>query len=484
MGEAWSDWFASDLQVRDGLKTDDARRRRARSTSASTRSRPAHPALQALDCPVGVDRPGLPRRRRDRRRRLHVRRLRQGRRRAARSTPTARSGPRRCGTCARRWRSRSASDELGLELAEILVTDGMRALAARADDARHAQRDPRRRSGRLRRRRCTTSSGTSSASAGWATSPPPPTAPTPRPAEDFSTPPDPDGPTGTVTGVVTDADSGLPLAGVQVGFGGHTTDPAFGDYLADDDRRRRAATRSRTCRRAPTRSSPSSPTPATTRSSRATSPSTTDATTTRDAAMRRDWAALGGGADGRVRSATTPARPSAAASRRPSTSRRARPGRRSTPTAPIPGNPHAGPPTVVLELPQTIDVTSFLVDPSAGCGDGASATTREYHDRDLRRRHDLPARRRRHRANEFTDDDIGTAQRARRRPARRATASGSSALTLLSPLRVDPECAPTACSGTDFIDLSEFEVLGGPPNVLPVGHAGGRQSRRRRPARR
>ena len=44
-----------------------------------------------------------------------------------------------------------------------------------------------------------------------------------RPVEDFSAPPDADGPAGTVTGVVTDAGSGLPLQGVRAGLAGHTT---------------------------------------------------------------------------------------------------------------------------------------------------------------------------------------------------------------------------------------------------------------------
>ena len=71
-------------------------------------------------------------------------------------------------------------------------------------------------------------------------------------------------------------------------------------------------------------------------------------------------------------------------------------------------------------------------------------------------------------ANEFTDDDIG--QLADLQPTG-ATGAGVRfvRVTLLSPLRVDPECAPSSCSGTDFIDLSEFEVLGGSPNTLPSG---------------
>ena len=43
------------------------------------------------------------------------------------------------------------------------------------------------------------------------------------PLEDFNTPPAEDAPTGTVSGTVTSADTGLPLSGVPVGFGGLTT---------------------------------------------------------------------------------------------------------------------------------------------------------------------------------------------------------------------------------------------------------------------
>ena len=42
---------------------------------------------------------------------------------------------------------------------------------------------------------------------------------------------------------------------------------------------------------------------------------------------------------------------------------------------------------------------------------------------------------------------------------------------MLSPLRRATDCVPPACSGTDFIDMTEFEVLGGQPNALPTGLA-------------
>ena len=62
------------------------------------------------------------------------------------------------------------------------------------------------------------------------------------PIEDFNLPPAPDAPTATVEGTVTSADTGLPLEGITVGFGGHTTDPSFPSNLSDTDRRRRATT--------------------------------------------------------------------------------------------------------------------------------------------------------------------------------------------------------------------------------------------------
>jgi hypothetical protein len=52
-----------------------------------------------------------------------------------------------------------------------------------------------------------------------------------QPVEDFSMPPAPDTPRGTVTGKVTDGDTGAATAGVQVGFGGHVSGFA-GDLVA------------------------------------------------------------------------------------------------------------------------------------------------------------------------------------------------------------------------------------------------------------
>ena len=55
-----------------------------------------------------------------------------------------------------------------------------------------------------------------------------------RPAEDFSMPPPPDTPRGTLTGTVRDLDTGAPVAGAVVAFGGHASGFA-GDYAATTD---------------------------------------------------------------------------------------------------------------------------------------------------------------------------------------------------------------------------------------------------------
>jgi extracellular elastinolytic metalloproteinase len=52
-----------------------------------------------------------------------------------------------------------------------------------------------------------------------------------QPVEDFSMPPAASTPRGTLTGTVTDQDTGAPVAGLTVGFGGHASGFA-GDYVA------------------------------------------------------------------------------------------------------------------------------------------------------------------------------------------------------------------------------------------------------------
>ena len=113
MGEAWSDWYAEDLLTREGLETDDPDVSGDIDLGEPSDAGAAHHAHRGDRLPgrQRLLRPGhgLPRRREHRPRRLHARRLRRRSPAAPRSTPTARSGSRRCGTCARASSTRSAA---------------------------------------------------------------------------------------------------------------------------------------------------------------------------------------------------------------------------------------------------------------------------------------------------------------------------------------------------------------------------------------
>ena len=324
MGEAWGDWYASDLQVRDGLKTDTAT---AGEIDIGDYTELDDHALrsQAADCPVGRLRGDLPRHPDGRHGRIHARRLRQHLLRRP-------GGPRRRRALVRdavgpapgaRQPTSAASDT-----AETLVTDGMRLsppepsmldmrnaiLSADQDELRRRQRGPdlgglpRARDGLLRRRRGRLRHGAD-------------------------------------RGLL--ADAGRRRAhrhgdGRRHGRRGRAPDRGRDGRVRRPHVGRRAAhgaspaptgaTRSPACRSAPTGSSRSPRPPASTAPSRRTSWSPTaarrratspcGATGRPSAAGRRSWA-----------SATTRATTSAAAPTRRSTSRRARAGRRSTRTA-------------------------------------------------------------------------------------------------------------------------------------------------------
>ena len=97
----------------------------------------------------------------------------------------------------------------------------------------------------------------------------------------------------------------------------------------------------------------------------------------------------------------------------------------------------------MVELPETIDVSGFLIDPSAGCGDGASATTREYTVETSADGTTFQLAVDGRGAAGFTDDNIGLLNR------RDPTGTTGKAvkfvrITLLSPLRQGDDCLPTA----------------------------------------
>ena len=281
-----------------------------------------------------------------------------------------------------------------------------------------------------------------------------------NPVADFSTPPPAGTPKGAIAGRMTDIDTGSPVPGVLVGIAGHMTDPTFPDYLA--------ATTGADGRYAisdvPDGSYPLVTVPpangydATRFADVAVTPGST---TTRDAELRRDWAASRGGAQisgnddtfsiadcGQVKLIDQ-----SLVSGHSSYSTSA------PPSAQYPPNPHVGQdPFVVIELPKAITVETFAVDPGNTCGDDSTATTKDY------------------RIETSTDGTtFATAKQGAFAPADAhrlnpltPTANSTNVkyvkMTLLSAQNEAPGQV-----GHYFRDLSEFEVYGNTPNALPSG---------------
>ncbi|MEP6651633.1 MAG: M36 family metallopeptidase [Lapillicoccus sp.] len=464
MGEAWSDWYASDFQVRDGLKTDTLATPGQIDVGDYSDLDPHTLRSQALDCPVGIVDTRCP------------------------GGATSGVGGYTFGDFGKvfgvpevhadgeiwsetLWDLRQAlqvklgSADAASGLAESLVTEGMRLSPPQPTmlDARNAILaaeqailggaghdlvwDVFRKRGMGFYAAASDVSDTS-------------------PVEDFLAPPDPNGPKGAVTGVVTDSDTGLPISGVRVGFGGHASDPGFDDYLAA----RTDSSGRYTIVNVPTGNYPKLAFFA----SAGYEPGiagnvtiATDATTTRDIRLTRDWAALNGGAVVRQVSDNT-SEPFGCGVDQAFDQSQGTAWSAFNPTSTDPDNPHTGAPTIVLELPRPIDVSAFLIDPSAGCGDSASSTTREYTVETSGDGATFQTAVDGRGAAGFTDANIGLLNRR--------TPTGTTGknikfirVRLLSPLREGDDCLPTTCTGTDFIDLTELKVLGGKPNTLPTG---------------
>ena len=205
MGEAWSDWYAMDLPGPRGPRDRRHRHATARSTSACYADARASTSIrtEALDCPVGRRRRGLPRRRHGRHRRLH----------ATATSARVAGGPEVHADgeiwAQTLWDLRSARrDRRGTPArrAEQLITRGMELSPPEPSDARHAQRDPPGRPGASTAARDhDLDLGRCSRAAAWASSPPPSTAATSsRPRTSTCRPAD-GAPPGTLRGTVRDS---------------------------------------------------------------------------------------------------------------------------------------------------------------------------------------------------------------------------------------------------------------------------------------
>ncbi|MBE7163355.1 MAG: M36 family metallopeptidase, partial [Williamsia herbipolensis] len=116
---------------------------------------------------------------------------------------------------------------------------------------------------------------------------------------------------------------------------------------------------------------------------------------------------------------------------------------------------------IVVQLPQTITVSTFAVDPSATCGDGASASTAGY---TIETSAD---------GNTWTPAASGTFTSADDGQLNTVTPSGGTTgvayvrFTITSNQTPDfaTNCPGGAFSGCSFTDLTEFEVYGSPAPV-------------------
>ena len=268
-----------------------------------------------------------------------------------------------------------------------------------------------------------------------------------EPVEDFSLPPAAGTPTGSLTGRVRDIDTSAPAENVIVSFGGHAsgfpndyaaTTGADGRYRIDGifagtypkvsaggngfDRQVRAAL------------------------------SISSGANTANWAVRRDWAALAGGASVTDTNDDTGAPFGCGAAAMFNQSQ----GSGWSALRRVSGGTVL-PVFVIVKLPQPIDVSEIAVDPSATCGDGGSASTGPY-------------------SIETSTDGRNwtTANQGTFTPADRGhfsspplAAGSTDAVRFVRYTMKDSQVnqvgtCPGNFSGCDFIDSSEMEVYGAP----------------------
>jgi len=276
------------------------------------------------------------------------------------------------------------------------------------------------------------------------------------PVANFDPPPPPGTPTGSIAGRLTDVDTGLPIPGALVGVAGHITDPSFPDYLAATT----GADGRYSIPRVPQGTYPVLAIPPAVgydpvKLTDVAVPA--GGTAVRNAALKRDWAGFRGGAD---------------ISGNDDTGADFGCGELGlidqtlgvgyspfSPAVPAPDNPHPGEdPFAVVELPKAITVENFAVDPGNTCGDNGTAETKDY-------------------TIETSRDGVtfSVAKEGAFVPA------DAHRLNLLAPtanatnvkfVKITSHSAQGEAPGDHgqfFWDLSEMEVYGNSPNVLPSG---------------
>ena len=187
------------------------------------------------------------------------------------------------------------------------------------------------------------------------------------PVEDFTMPPPAGTPTGTLTGRVTDQDSGAPIGGILVGFGGHAS--GFpGDF---------AALTNSSGTYTITGIIPGTYAALFARGAgydrQVVTMSIASRTQVKNWALRRDWAALSGG--GQVVDFNGPDFSAFGCGPNGAIDQSLGTGWGSTSDF---VNGVETPKFVTIQLPVAVDVTEISIDPGNTCGDGGSASTGDF----------------------------------------------------------------------------------------------------------
>jgi extracellular elastinolytic metalloproteinase len=270
------------------------------------------------------------------------------------------------------------------------------------------------------------------------------------PIEDVSMPPS-GGATGTIGGRVTDADTGQPVSGIEVGIGGHTTVLRGADNSADNFAGTSGADGGFSFSGVPVGTYAklfAQRTKGYDELQQTNVTVSSAATTTTDFAIRRDWAALAGGAT--VTTNDDTGAPVGCGGAAVADQSRGVGWSPHNPTSPeYPQELTGAAPQVTIKLPVAVDVKAFGVDPSSTCGDGPSASTKSYR---IETSSD---------GSTFATASSGSFSSAQLATLTPNAGTGSNVryvrLTLLAPQDDGP-----GSSGRDFIDFTELEVFGTP----------------------